>query len=398
MPRMTAEQLRITFVEVAYGGSDAAGSFYSLLMLALGRDNGLESTSLSHPDLIARSSDGIKRVPIALAPSGGRGLRHRLATLADIPVAVRESLAHVREFEPHAIYSSQLRKDVTLAHLISRAAGLPHLVHLHYPFGPWLGRPQVHFIRRAHHVFAVSEFTRQTALLRGFPSDRISTVPNLTHQEPPRRADRKAVRAQLGVGDNELIVIAVGRLDPGKGFEHLIRAMAAIPPLDRPVHVLICGESLHLPGFDRELEDLARSERVDDVVRFLGQRSDVADLLAAADVFCLPTEGEAFGLVFIEAMRAGLPVVALRSGGVPEIVVDGVTGWLSYPGDQEALTANLHRMLDDEEERRAFGEAGRARLASHFDNATIAAQWLRKMNRVLGRAEDPGDAARPAVS
>jgi glycosyltransferase involved in cell wall biosynthesis len=179
------------------------------------------------------------------------------------------------------------------------------------------------------------------------------------------------------------MVAVVGRLDPNK---HIGSLLAVLPPIVRDVpdlRVVICGRSVHVPGHDDELRQQASSLGLDEHVRFLGHYPDVPSILAAADVFCLPTEMEAFGLVFIEAMRAGLPVVAVRSGGVPEIVADGVTGLLSYPRDLAGLEANLRRVLVDRSGAQAMGIAGRERFDRVFDGSHIAGRWITVVESVV---------------
>ncbi len=374
--------LRILFVEVAYGGLGADYSVHAQLTEALAPSGAIEVMSLSHPDLVSARPADEHRVPCAAYDFTGSPIRRRLSAVTDLPGALRGAMPAVRSFEPDVVYSSQLRRDAFAAHAVSAFARLPHVVHLHYSFGPWLGRAAVRTIRRAEHVIAISEYVRQTALLRGIPDDRVTTVPNLTNPSPVVEVDRATTRAGLGIGDDEIVVIAVGRLDHGKGFPELIKAVGAISAGGRRIRLLICGSSNHSPGHDDELRDQARG--LGDIVRFLGQRSDVPALMAASDVFCLPSMMEPFGLVYIEAMQAGLPVVALRSGGVPEIVVEGVTGLLSYPGDQEQLVDNLTTMIDRPDLRADFGAAGRERLATHFDNAATAERWMATMRRVIG--------------
>jgi glycosyltransferase involved in cell wall biosynthesis len=374
----------VLFVEVAYGGLGADYSVHSQLTEALAPSGAIEVMSLSHPDLAASQPDDHHRVPCAAYDFGDRALRRRLSVVTDLPVALRGALPAVREFAPDVVYSSQLRRDAMAAHAVSALTRLPHVVHLHYSFGPWLGRAAVRTIRRAHHVVAVSEYVRQTTLLRGLSGDRVTTVPNLTSANPTVEVGREAKRAELGIADDDVVVIGVGRLDRGKGFTELVDAVSQLG--DRHVQLLVCGASNHSPGHDREIARHAAELGLDSTVQFLGQRPDVPELMNAADVFCLPSHMEPFGLVYIEAMRAGLPVVALRSGGVPEIVVDGVTGLLSYPGDQHELVEHLATLVDDPDLRAAYGEAGRARLATHFDNDTIAARWMATMDGALGRS------------
>jgi glycosyltransferase involved in cell wall biosynthesis len=101
-------------------------------------------------------------------------------------------------------------------------------------------------------------------------------------------------------------------------------------------------------------------------VRFLGFRSDSRRLIAASDVFAMPSPEEPFGLVFIEAMAAGIPVLGIASGGAPEVVEDGVTGFLSPVGDVVALARNLERVLDDQRLHDEMGAAGRRRVDALF--------------------------------
>ncbi|MGH9270391.1 MAG: glycosyltransferase, partial [Ilumatobacteraceae bacterium] len=130
------------------------------------------------------------------------------------------------------------------------------------------------------------------------------------------------------------------------------------------------------------LHALCRDLGLDSQVHFLGQRNDVSSVLHASDVFCLPTEMDAFPLVFPEAMRAALPVVAARSGGVPEAVLDGLTGLLSLPRDLPALESNLRQMVVDRDRARAMGKAGRERLAEAFDPRTTGDRWMSVMESV----------------
>ena len=102
------------------------------------------------------------------------------------------------------------------------------------------------------------------------------------------------------------------------------------------------------------------------------------------NVFCLPAELEAFGLVFVEAMTAGTPVVACYSGGVPEVVIQNLTGLLSPPGDVPALAANLIRVLSDTVYARGLGEAGQRRAAAEFGPEKVAQRWMSVLQEMVG--------------
>jgi glycosyltransferase involved in cell wall biosynthesis len=123
------------------------------------------------------------------------------------------------------------------------------------------------------------------------------------------------------------------------------------------------------------LKERAREVGVQENVLFTGQRSDVATLLAACDVFSLPSFEEPFGLVFAEAMAMKRSVVALNNGGTPEVVEHGKCGLLSAPGDINALAANLLRLLDEPALRAQFGEYGRSRVEQHFTPQRLASDF-----------------------
>ena len=128
-------------------------------------------------------------------------------------------------------------------------------------------------------------------------------------------------------------------------------------------------------GTTQMLEEHARELGVRENIVFTGQRSDIASLLAACDIFSLPSFEEPFGLVFAEAMAMKRPVVALTNGGTPEVVEHGKCGLLSPPGDIEALAANLLRLLDDPALRSQFGEYGRSRVEQHFTPTRMASDF-----------------------
>jgi glycosyltransferase involved in cell wall biosynthesis len=151
--------------------------------------------------------------------------------------------------------------------------------------------------------------------------------------------------------------------------------------LPEGAETLIVGEGPDRPRLEQEIRALGVTERV----RLVGERYDVPQLLAEADVFALSSASEGMPVSVLEAMAAGLPVVSSRVGGVPELVVDGETGILVRPGDASALAAALSSLIADPAERRRLGAAGRARAEERFDLEPFRRAHVELYSRELAR-------------
>jgi glycosyltransferase involved in cell wall biosynthesis len=167
-------------------------------------------------------------------------------------------------------------------------------------------------------------------------------------------------------GNGRPLFIAVGRLKAPKDFVTLARALALLPP--DSFEALVVGDGPDRSTLESELRQLGLENRV----RLAGERHDVPDLLAAADVFVLSSVSEGLPVSVLEAMAAELPVVASHVGGLSELVLDGETGLLVEPRDSDKLAAALGRLLADRDLRRRLGAAGRAYVESHFDPESFA--------------------------
>lgn len=195
----------------------------------------------------------------------------------------------------------------------------------------------------------------------GIPAAKVQTIHNGVDTERFTDEGRGAGRAALGVADDTLVIGTVGRLDPVKDQIGLLDAFAALPSSDRAVLVVVgdgpCRAALK-----------ARAARPDlaSRVRFLGERGDVATLLPGFDVFALSSISEGISNTLLEAMACGLPVVATRTGGNPELVVPGVTGALVPVSDCRALARALATYGEDAHLRALHGKAGRERAVEHF--------------------------------
>jgi glycosyltransferase involved in cell wall biosynthesis len=185
--------------------------------------------------------------------------------------------------------------------------------------------------------------------------------------EPYRFPDRAGARELLQVS-SEPVVAIVGRLQPWKGVHVFLRAAAHVAETHPDTRFVVVGGTPG--GFDTDYPDrlraLAKRLDIESVVWFTGQRDDVPRLLPGFDVFVNATNGEPFGLVTVEAMAAGVPVVATAAGGTLEIITDRETGLLVAPGDHESMGAAISKLLDDRQIAARIARAGRARAFEHF--------------------------------
>ena len=170
------------------------------------------------------------------------------------------------------------------------------------------------------------------------------------------------MRQELGLSNDAIVCITVGRLVPVKGQDDLINAFADVVKKTPNAHLLIVGEG--------ELHDallgLTQKNNITDNVHFLGWRNDVANLLGTSDIFALPSLNEGLGLVLIEAMAQKLPAVATRVGGVPEVIIENETGILVPAQSPTELSKALNQLIDDSALRTKIGEAGYQRAIAHF--------------------------------
>jgi glycosyltransferase involved in cell wall biosynthesis len=237
-------------------------------------------------------------------------------------------------------------------------------------------------------VVAVSEATRayhcrwnlvrpgRTVTVHNFVDDRaIQAVPQQT---------REAVRRQLGVPDNALLAGAIGDLFPRKGQLGLVEAMSQVLREVPNAWLLLVGPAKD-PRYTAQVRARAEQLGIGGRVVWAGQRDDVHCLLAAMDVKVLASLEESLPLAILEAMAAGLPVVATRVGGIPECVRHGETGLLVPPDDRTALAAAIAALLNDGELRRTFGAAAQRCIRERFSPESQTAAIERVFSDVAAR-------------
>lgn len=219
-------------------------------------------------------------------------------------------------------------------------------------------------------LFAVSEQLKHDLVKHvGIPEQHIRVLHNGVDLERFGSDNRAEVRRQLGLRQTDLVIGSVGRLVPVKNYSLLLTALAA---LDRKnlVAVLVGDGPARA-----DLEGLAQTLGIAHQVRFLGHRDDITSLLAAMDIFVLPSTHEGMSNTLLEAMASGVPSIASDVGGNPEIISHGQDGYLFSSGNVPELVSLLQRLCYDADLRRRLGETGRARIASHFSIRTMIGRY-----------------------
>jgi glycosyltransferase involved in cell wall biosynthesis len=203
-------------------------------------------------------------------------------------------------------------------------------------------------------------------------------------------AGRSKLRREFGVGEKEILVGTVGHFAPLKGQEEFVRAAGRVLVAAPATRFILAGGAIYPAwrGYRETILSLISELGLAGRVTCIGPRDDLPGLLAALDVFVLPSRSEGFGRGNLEAMAAGLPVVSTTVGGVPEVVRDGDTGLLVPPRDPAALAAAILRLARDEGLRHRLGAAGRERAALFSVEKMV--EGVIGVYRSLEAAERPG--------
>jgi glycosyltransferase involved in cell wall biosynthesis len=276
-----------------------------------------------------------------------------------------------------------MHTDYAWYHL-ARRRGLPFVIHEHgvwkTPAGAWR-----RVARAAAAVLCLTRDRMDRVRARCGDDVRVELLPNGVPPQAfaPRRT-RAEVRAMLGVPTDDLMIVTAGHLQPWKGQDLAIEAAGRLAERGVRFVWMLCGSAID-PEFDRSLRARVESLGLDEQVRFLGERDDLPDLFAAADLAVhtsvLP---EPFGMVVVEAMAAGTPVVGPGEGAFPDLVRDGVEGRLYAPRDANSLAATLIDVVADRSALASMGVAARARARESFRLETQIERLGEIYNRVLG--------------
>jgi len=232
--------------------------------------------------------------------------------------------------------------------------------------------------RGAGHIIAISDATRRGIEERGEATGNVTTVPNgIPTPDPAKLTPPAKVRAGFGLAPDHILIVCAARLEPEKDVASLIAAMPAVIAAAPKTICIIAGEGSQRDRLTAQIEALS----LRDSVHLTGFCQDAISLINAADIFVLPSLAEPFGLVLIEAMSLGKPVIATDAGGPREIVKNGITGLLVPPLDPPALACALSRLVGDESVRLSMGRLGLDRFVENYTLSRMTAAILETYNK-----------------
>jgi len=314
-----------------------------------------------------------KGCPIAIASGGGRWVElaeregiphHRVAldTSSEVNPKLLGAIFSVRRLvreDGFSILHDQTRVTQVVAVAVACATGVRRVSTCH-------GFHRTRLFRRFFPFWGERVIAVSGAVGEHLKSDwklddlRIRVVPHGFEPVLAGGVSREERRRKIGAAPDDIVVVAVGRLSPVKGFDTLVRAVEHLK--GKRVRVWIAGEGPE----QARLERLVAECGVSDAVTLMGLFDDPSALLAAADIFCAPSIQEGFGLSALEAMGAGLPVVASRVGALPSFVIEDRTGLLVDPADPKALAAALEGLASDPGHRARLGASAAEYVRAHY--------------------------------
>lgn len=301
---------------------------------------------------------------------------------------------YFRAVRPDIVHTHTSKAGV-VGRIAARLAGIANVVHTVHGFPFHSGMPKIKYLLYQEiekKLAGITDMMLSQSREDIMTAQRLGIKPrrgNLTHIGNGVDLDefnpdqysinrRQQIRESLAIKGTEPVITMIGRVNREKGYHNLVEALHQIN--DMPWQALLIGPD---EGFLTELKQQINSYRLQNRIHFLGQRSDINDLLAITDVYALPSYREGLPRSLIEAQSMGLPCVATDIRGCREVVVEGSTGFLVPPGDSRALGEALRQLLMDSQLRLNMGNAGRQQMQLYFNEAEVARKVMAIYEQIL---------------
>jgi N-acetyl-alpha-D-glucosaminyl L-malate synthase BshA len=312
-----------------------------------------------------------------------------LATkMATVARAEKLDLLHVHYAIPHSISAILARES------IKQKRYVPVITTLHGTDITLVGADRSYLpitrygLQQSDGVTAVSKFL-QKATIETFDFDDVEVIPNFICPCHYKRLEDVPLRNELAP-NGEVLLTHVSNFRPVKRPLDCVEIFAKVKRRNPGTRLVMVGDGPERGACVYKAEQLGVAEDV----LFVGKQGRIADYLGVSDVFLLPSELESFGLAALEALACEVPVIATRIGGIPEVVSDGESGFLSDVGDTDKMAEDTTRLIEDEDLRRAMGEKGRETAVQRYGSDKIIPQYIAFYEKIVSkaRAEHPPSA------
>jgi glycosyltransferase involved in cell wall biosynthesis len=326
---------------------------------------------------------GVYTIHIPIVYSGRRQLPSWMISVGRFVRTLRRQRAAL-------VHSNDLPSFQPAAYA-ARILGIPALTHVRFPDA-----------RTGFEWFLKPGFNRALFVSESLRTDALKEAPDLFNERtevvydgvivPPLvdKPTTRQLREELGLPEDRIVVVLAGQVAEVKGIWDYIDAAEILAARGLPVVFAVLGDDLRTKGaVRRDAERVVQERGLSEVVRFLGFRPNAQRLIPAFDIVAVPSHVEPLGNATLEAMASARPVIGSRVGGIPEMVVDGVTGLLVPSKDPSRLAAAIERLSGDAVQRRALGLAGRQRALDRFGVAAHGAHIQAIYEHVLGRFVNP---------
>lgn len=303
------------------------------------------------------------------------------------PGVIRRLRDQIQFEQPDIVHTHLLHAD-WYGTIAARWAGVRRIVQSRHNDDPFRRRLPIRLVNRliwrtvTAGVGISESVTRFTIEVEGAPARKMNTIHyGMELPIPPidRAAAQRLLHEQIGAEPDAILIGMVGRLIEQKGFRYGIQAFAKIADEFPKARLVVVGDGSHRAILEGETRRAGVAKRVD----FLGWREDSAELMAALDIFLMPSLWEGFGLVLLEAMSRAIPVVGSDVSAIPEVVVHGETGLLVPAADVDSMAEALRTLLGDPALRRHLGLLGEARLEDEFSADAMVRRYQTLYQSIL---------------
>jgi glycosyltransferase involved in cell wall biosynthesis len=291
-------------------------------------------------------------------------------------------------------YLAQNKPDIVHTHLIhgdfygiraARSTGCRSIISTKHNDDPFRKNTVIRMLERkmaasCFRITAVSDWLRDFVIHMGIPSEKVVTVRNGIPLHSTAAEPSQELRDALGLAEDDTVFLCAARLIMQKGHAFLVEAFKKLSHKHKNVKLLIAGTGELEQNLKHQAEGCGQ-------ISFLGYREDIEEVMHVSDIFVLPSLWEGFGIAFLEAMQAGLPVIASDVSAVPEIVTDNETGFLVPAGQVDALYEKMEMLAENSELRDRMGAKGKERVQKDFSLEKMVNEFETVYAQALKEAE-----------